>query len=125
MILDPYIVKATTGITSKQIISAFAKIYPEYNNSSSLNEYKAEVEDWLINLRKKPGLALSTGRRNSKRGMLTCSLLDVLGVAHPKAERNRMDLAWAILDSPGGSKSIGYVPELEAEERPHNKSAKQ
>lgn len=113
MILDYYIVKATSGITPKEVFETFTKLYPDYDLCES--DYLGLIEDWLQKLRMKPGLALSTGKRNSLRGVLTCSLLNVLGVNLPKATRNRMEVAWAIIDSPIGGKKIGYAPELDAE----------
>lgn len=116
MVLDSYIVKAIATVTVEQLFDAFAKLYPEY--MAIRTEYEAEMQRWLKKLREtKPGLALSTGRRNSLRGEFTCALLDALGVQNPRAERNRMDLAWAILDSPVGRQSIGVCPELDAERR--------
>lgn len=72
-------------------------------------------------VKKKPGLALSTGGRNSYRGIYTCALLDVIGVKNPKSARNRTKLAWDILESPTGSKILGVVPELEAEKETRRK----
>jgi hypothetical protein len=112
MLLDPYLMKATSGITSAEVFEAFARLYPDV--SPQLDEYAPWIEAWLVKLRRKPGSALSTGRRNSLRGAMTCALLEVLGVLRPKAERNRMALAWAILDSPRGATSIGSAPELAA-----------
>lgn len=113
MILDPYLIKAVSGVAPKQIYDAFARLYADMEPNEG--EYLPWIEKWLEKLRMKPGRALSTGRRNSLRGVLTCSLLDVLGVVRPKAERDRMTLAWAILRSPVGRSSIGSVPELDAE----------
>lgn len=113
MKLDPYLVKAVAGVTSKQIYDAFARLYADADPNEG--DYLPWIEKWLGKLRTRPGLALSTGRRNSLRGVLTCALLDVLGVARPKAERDRMTLAWAILRSPVGYTSIGHTPELDAE----------
>lgn len=113
MILDHYIVKATSGITAQQLFEACAKLYPESGAISQ--DYEPEIERWLKRLRNtKPGAALSTGRRNSLRGELTCALLEVLEVPHARAKRNRMELAWAILDSPVGAKHVGPAPELNA-----------
>lgn len=113
MILDPYLVKAVSGVTSKQIYDAFAKLYADTKPNES--DYLPWIEKWLEQLRMKPGRALSTGRRNSQRGVMTCALLDVLGVVRPKAERDRMTLAWTILRSPVGCMSIGQIPKLDAE----------
>lgn len=113
MILDPYLVKATSEVTSNQLFDAFAKLYPDW--SPFEGDDLEMIEAWLQKLRQKPGLALSTGRRNSAHGMLTCSLLEVLGVDTPKAQRSRLVLAWAILDSPVGCKVIGVAPDLDSE----------
>lgn len=119
MLLDPYIVTAITEVTARQVFDAYSKFYPEYE--AVREKYEPEIERWLKALREtKPGRALSTGRRNSLRGELTCALLEVLGVENARAQRNRMEVAWAILDSPTGRQSIGVSPELEAERR--NKS---
>ncbi len=112
VLLDPYIVKAVSSATQKQLVSSFARLYPEFQ---STDEWAVEMDSWLAKLKQKPGLALSTGRRNSERGLLTCSLLEVLGVANPKAARTRMNLAWDIINSPVGSKLIGPAVELDAE----------
>ncbi len=111
MILDPYMIKGIEGITSDQIFNSFAKLYIDVNPSKT--EYLPSIDKWLVKLRKVPGTALSTGGRNSLRGVLTCSLLDVLEVKNPRAARNRYQLAWAILESNHAIKSIGHVSELE------------
>lgn len=120
MLLDPYIVKSASGVTAVQVLDAFIKIYPDIgvpkeSDEASYNENLVIVEAWMQKLRRKPGLALSTGGRNSSKGVLTCALLEALGVDRPKATRTRMMVAWAVLNSPEGRKAVGQVPELEAE----------
>lgn len=111
MILDDYMVKAVSTVTAKQLYDSLVKLYADIEFEES--DYIPSIEKWLSKLRKKPGLALSTGGRNSYRGVYTCSLLDVIGITNPKAVRNRTKLAWDILESQVGSKILGVVPELE------------
>lgn len=115
LVLDPYIVKATSGVTAEQIVDAFHRLYPDWDRL--VDEDVLLVGKWLEKLRRKPGLSLSTGRTNSFKGVLTCSLLHVLDVEMPKTVRTRMDLAWAILDSTKARQVLGYVRELEAERK--------
>lgn len=112
MILDPYIVKAASDVTAKQVYDSFAKLYADVDPKEE--NFIQYIEGWLIKLRKKPGTALSTGRRNSSKGVMTCALLDVLGVDKPKAARCRSTLAWTIIKSPRGRRSIGPSAELDA-----------
>ena len=114
LILDPYIIKAVSGVTAEQIFHATRKLYPEYLVHKFEDE-QPELDKWLEKLTSRPGLALSTGRRRSARGEYTCALLDVLGEERPKAVRSRMYLAWDVILSPVGQKNIGDAPELEKE----------
>lgn len=124
-VFDPYIVRAIEPVSAAQVRDSFAKLYPDL--AGETEEERAEdlrlIEHWLGKLCKKPGLALSTGTTKSDRGMFTCSLLDVLGVLNPKARRVRMEMAWAVMDSPEGSKNIGEAPELDDQRRKRDERA--
>lgn len=114
MILDSYIVKAVSNITSRQVFDSFVKLYPDVD---VLDEalFISEIDKWFAKLRKIPGRSLSTGRRKSLRGVFTCGLLDVLEVNLPRSKRNRNELAWAIINSKVGRNLIGHAPELDEE----------
>lgn len=113
-VLDPYIVRAVASVSAVEVAHAVWHLYPDVVEGESSAEVPY-VEAWLKELRAKPGLALSTGRRNSDRGLYTCALPSCLGVEFPKGARVRNDLAWAILDSEIGRKNIGAAPELEVQ----------
>ena len=120
MLLDPFIIQAVSGITADQIYEAWLILYPEYaveerDADQERNDVVASIDVWLGRVRKKPGAALSTGRRNSFRGELTCALLHVLHVPAPKTARVRMDVAWSILNSAIGRANVGVAEELESE----------
>lgn len=124
-ILDPYIIRAIHSVNAKEIDVAAGVLYPDLLESESPEEDIQLIQKWLDKLRKKPGLALSTGRRKSDRGILTCSLLAVLGVQMPKSARTRTQLAWDIVNSYVGKKNIGTAPELDAERSRCEELAKQ
>lgn len=111
LILDPHIITAISEVTAPEIVVSFSKLYPDVDQLEE-SEMK-DVESWLAKARRVPGTALSTGRRNSLRGMFTCCLLEVLKVPLPKTARTRMTMAWAILNSEKGMTLIGVVPELD------------
>lgn len=113
MNLDPYIVLAASQVRAEQLIASFVRLYPDWLPVDT--DDVEFINSWLLKLSRKPGLALSTGRTNSFKGLLTCCLLDVLGVNLPRSPRTRAVLAWAILDSPGGRAQIGHPADLDAE----------
>lgn len=111
MILDPHLITSIAAVTAAEIAVSFLNLYPDMG---PLDEGDMQdVERWLAKARRRPGTALSTGRRNSMRGMFTCCLLDVLKVPLPRSARDRMTMAWAILNSENGAALVGSVPELE------------
>ena len=117
LILDPYMVRAMERVTPDRLYDSLARLYPDLDwDDSEQKEISASwLPKWLAKARKRPGTALSTGRRNSMSGMVTCALLDALGAPSPKTARTRIDVAWALLDSPEGRNILGSLPELEAE----------
>lgn len=115
LILDPYILTATADITAKQVFDCASSLYPDCNWDWSHDE--EVVAKWLATMRRKPGLALSTGRTKTDRGMFTCGLLKVLGVERPRGVRSRMEVAWDILDSAKGRASVGHDQQLEQERK--------
>ena len=112
MLLDPHIVSSASEVTAQKIFSAFRRLYPDMAMDDE-GDLEA-IEAWLAKFRRKPGLALSTGRTNSDKGMFTCSLLDALGAPCPKSPRGRLDVAWTILNSEPGRR-LANCPELEVE----------
>ena len=115
LVLDPYILTATADITARQVFDCAIALYTDCEWDWELDE--DVIDSWLATMRRKPGLALSTGRTKSARGMFTCALLQVLGVHNPKSVRTRMDVAWDILDSEPGRAKVGHVPVLEHERK--------
>lgn len=119
-VLDPYIVRAAQSVTPDQLVTAFTVLYADLDldppeSAEVEREDRAAAGKWLKKLRVTPGLALSTGRTNSDRGMWTCCLLSCLGDQRPKAARIRMQIAWDIVCSPQGKFNIGSAPELASE----------
>lgn len=121
-VFDPYIIQAVSSVSAEQVDAHFSKLYPDLVSADQEDRIEdlKQIARWLTKLRTKPGSALSTGGRNSDRGMFTCSLLAVLGVLQPKAVRHRMGMAWAIMDSPIGILNIGDAPELKVQRRRSN-----
>lgn len=111
MVLDPYLVLSISKVTPKRLYEALAKLY----EVDSRHEAEAlhDLEIWLNKARGTPGLALSSTGAGSFRGRVTCGLLEVLGIAHPKARRARLAIAWEILNSTEGRAQIGPAPALE------------
>jgi hypothetical protein len=112
MILDPFLVRVIGGCDAERLLEALRTLYPDINWPTE--EVMPELERWLRKGKQRPGLALSTGRRNSFKGMATCALLHTFEVDHPKAARNRLALAWDVLDSAEARRIVGRVEELEA-----------
>ncbi|MEY2151097.1 hypothetical protein AB7849_09280 [Rhodanobacter sp. 115] len=114
MLLDPYLAQVIDHCTNDRLLLAMQALYPEMDWSPTSKQWVLEeLGKWRAKGSRKPGLALSTGRRNSFNGMATCALLDALQVDRPKAPRNRMTLAWAVLGSVEARHVIGHVDELE------------
>lgn len=112
MILDSYLVRAISKVTSRRLYDAHTKLYgvDSRHEMEDLND----LEIWLNKAREKPGLALSSAGAGSFRGRATCSLLEVLGSVLPKARRVRQAIAWEILSSAEGRAEIGPTPALDA-----------
>jgi hypothetical protein len=114
IILDPYIIKATQGIQASEIFDALLEIYSDIITEVDRAEFIPLINKWMGKLWKKPSLALSTGGRNSYKGLFTCALLHTMKVLAPKATRVRMHLAWSILDSEIAIQRLSPIPaELE------------
>lgn len=112
MILDPFLIQVIGACNAKILLEALRILYPDIEWPAE--EVIPELERWLRKGKQRPGLALSTGRRNSFKGMATCAFLHALEVDHPKAERNRLTLAWDVLDSAEARRIVGDIEELEA-----------
>lgn len=112
MILDPYIVQAASQVDAGRILASLRRLYPDMGFGDEADTEL--IEAWLVKFRRKPGLALSTGRTNSEKGLFTCGMLDALGAPWPKAPRVRMEVAWTILNSEEGRR-LASSPELELE----------
>lgn len=115
LILDPYILTATADVTARQVFDCARTLYNDCEWDWELDE--DVIDTWLATMRRKPALALSTGRTKSDRGMFSCALLQVMGIQNPKSVRTRMDVAWDILDSAIGRAKVGHVPVLEQERK--------
>lgn len=113
-VLDPYIVRAVGSVSAIDVAQAVWDLYPDLVVGEASEEAPL-IEAWLVKLRKRPGLALSTGGRNSDRGLYTCALLSTMGIQAPKARMARTQLAWSILDSELGRRNIGDAPELDSQ----------
>lgn len=111
MILDPFLSQVIGHCSEDRLLQALRAIYPEIEWPE--NEVLRELQTWRHKGLQRPGIALSTGRRNSFKGMVTCAFLSVLGIDRPKAPRDRMTLAWAILGSAEARSLLGRVEELD------------
>lgn len=112
MILDPYIIRAGAAIDAARMLAALRRLYPDAGVDDAGDTEL--IDAWLKKFKRKPGLALSTGRTKSDKGMLTCCMLDALGVDRPKAARARTEVAWAILNSHEGQR-LAASAELDVE----------
>ena len=112
MILDPYIIRAGAAIDAARMLAALRRLYPDAGVDDAGDTEL--IDAWLKKFKRKPGLALSTGRTKSDKGMLTCCMLDALAVDRPKAARARMQVAWAILNSHEGQR-LAASAELDVE----------
>lgn len=112
MILDPLLSDVIGRCTEHRLLEALRTLYPD--NDWPATQICPQLTKWLRNAQRQPGLSLSTGRTNSFKGMATCALLQVLEVPSPKGPRNRMMLAWAILESSEAKRVLGPNEELDA-----------
>lgn len=112
MSLDTLVQQAMSQCTEMRLLVALREIYPDI--AWTEEDDLPELTKWLAKSRQRPRLALSTGRRNSFKGMATCALLRVLEVESPKAPRTAHDVAWAVLDSAEGQRIVGDSEEREA-----------
>lgn len=112
MLLDPFIAQVIGQCSDVRLLQALRELYPDIDWTEE--QTMPELTKWLHKAAQRPGAALSTGRRNSFNGMTTCALLHVLEVDQPKGPRNRLALAWALLDSAEGKRIVGQVDELES-----------
>jgi hypothetical protein len=122
MELDNYLVIAAGSVSAEALRHACNSIYtsgqaPGWSDLDPLGpDADPALEKWLNKIRAgKLSHALSTGRTNSQKGMMTCGLLAALDVKKPKAARSRYVLVWAILNSAKGQLATGKVPEIDAE----------
>lgn len=117
LLLDPYMIKAMERVTPDRLYVSLARLYPDldWDDPEQKKISGSWLPKWLTKARSRPGSALSTGRRNSMGGMVTCALLDTMGAPSPKASRTRFDVAWDLLDSPEARSVLGVLPELDAE----------
>lgn len=111
MILDPFLIQVIGNCKAERLLQALRVLYPDIEWPAE--DAIPELERWLRKGKQRPGLALSTGRRNSFKGMATCAFLHALEIDRPKAERNRLMLAWDVLGSVEARRIVGHVEELE------------
>lgn len=112
MLLDPFLSQVISQCSEDRLEQALRALYPEIEWPH--DHVSPELTKWLRRGKRRPGLSLSTGRRNSFNGMVTCALLQTLEIDRPKAPRDRLSLAWAILDSREAQHIVGRVEELES-----------
>lgn len=111
MVLEPFLIQVIGGCNAERLLQALRVLYPDIEWPAE--DATIELEGWLRKGKRRPRLALSTGRRNSFNGMATCAFLHALEVERPKAERNRLTLAWDVLGSAEARRIVGRVEELE------------